>query len=159
MARLEVTGIQGLMDDMRRMGQQSGEVARAMTLAAADETAKAWRATADAKGFRKTGAMIESVGFPEGAQIIGDTYYADIYPQGKDERGTRNAEKAFILHYGSSRIKPTYWVDEADKKAEENIALRIEGIWADFLETGRVPPMPDIQLKGKGKSGLKKQRG
>lgn len=158
MARFDTTGMQDLINEMQQMGQNGGDVARVMTLAAADEIAQSWRESIREHGFVKTGAMLDSVGFPKGAQQMGGMYYADIYPQGKDSTGTRNAEKAFILNYGSSRLKPTYWTDEADARAETKVTERLSAIWGDFLETGIVPPAPVIPARGKKQSGVRTER-
>lgn len=157
MAQIDTTGLQELLNDMRRMGEASGPVARAMTAAAAEEISASWRQTAEAYGLRDTGAMIESVGWPEGVQALGDIFAADIYPQGRDARGVRNAEKAFIQHYGSSRIRPTYWVDQADKAAADPVQRRLEEIWGQFLETGQVPSVPE-QYSGTGRGGTRRRK-
>lgn len=157
MARLDTSGIDELYREMLQLGRNGGEVARVMTATAAGITAQAWRDTAQAHDFVDSGEMIESIGLPEGVRQDGGGFYADIYPQGKDSTGTRNAEKAFILHYGSSRIKPSYWVDEADKKAEAALISPLEEIWSKFLETGVVPAMPEGALLGK-QTGIKKQK-
>lgn len=139
MARFDTSGLQDLINDMRKMGDAAKPVARVMTLAAADEIRTAWKNTATQYGLIDTGAMVESIGYPAEPTDLGGAFAIDVYPQGTDASGTRNAEKAFILHYGSSRIQPTYWVDEADKNAEEPVQARLEGIWGEFLETGQVP--------------------
>lgn len=139
MARFDTSGLQELINEMRRLGEAAGPVAEAMTLAAAEEIAAAWRKSAEEHNLRDTGAMIASIGYPRGVEKIGDVCAVDIYPQGKDASGTRNAEKAFILHYGTSRIKPTYWVDDADKYSGPRVQARLEQIWGEYLETGKVP--------------------
>ena len=76
----------------------------------------------------------------------------DIYPQGKDKKGkgVRNAEKAFILHYGASSrvaknevkikekypgngIPATHWVDDADKIAEPEVERVFTEIFDKFV--------------------------
>lgn len=143
MARFDTTGLDDLISDMQRLGQGSGAVAEAMVSAAAAEIRSAWRESAEAHGHRDTGAMIESIGFPFPVQNMGGILYRDIYPQGKDSKGVRNAEKAFILNYGSSRIRPSYWVDEADEKSAPRIQEKLEKMWAEFLDTGRVSKPDD----------------
>lgn len=143
MARFDTSGLDDLISEMQRMGETGGEVARTMVNAAVKEIAASWRETAEEHGFRDTGAMIDSIGYPEPVGSIGDALYRDVYPQGKDRKGVRNAEKAFLLHYGTSRIRPAYWVDEADAKAGPRVQERLEEIWGEFLETGRVPSVPD----------------
>jgi len=80
--------------------------------------------------------MIDSIGFGPAPVRAGAILYNDVYPQGRDAKGVRNAEKAFILHYGSSRISPSYWVDEADAASEAPVQERIEAIWDRFLNSG-----------------------
>lgn len=157
MARFDTSGLQDLINDMRRMGETSGDVAQVMTAAAAEEVAKAWKRSAEEHELRDTGAMIESIGYPRGVEKIGDVCAVDIYPQGKDASGTRNAEKAFVLHYGTSRRPPTYWVDDADKYAAEPVQKRLEEIWGQFLETGQVPAVP-LQSTEYKRSGTKKTK-
>lgn len=152
MARFDTTGLQPLIDDMRRLGETAGQVAEAMTLAAAQEVAAAWRESAEKHELRDTGAMIDSIGFPWGVEKIGDALAVDVYPQGKDASGTRNAEKAFVLHYGTSRVKPTYWVDDADAISGPRVQARLESIWAEYLETGRVPQI----VTASGRKGTRK---
>ena len=157
MARFDTSGLQDLLNEMRQMGQASGGVAQVMTAAAAEEITAAWKASAEEHNLRDTGAMIESIGYPEGVRRLGDIFAADIYPQGKDAGGTRNAEKAFILHYGSSRLKPTYWADDADQSSAEPVQRRLEAIWYEFLETGQVPAMP-VQSAQRKRGGVKKTK-
>lgn len=143
MARFNTVGLDDLISEMQRMGQDSGETAEAMVDAAVIEIRNAWRETAEKHGFHDTGAMISSIGFPNPAAKIGDMVYRDVYPQGKDAKGTRNAEKAFILHYGKSGLKASYWTDEADELAGPRVQKRLEEMWAEFLETGKVPTVVD----------------
>jgi len=140
---MDTSGLDDLIRDMQRMGQASGEVAKAMVNAAVIEIRDAWKESAEKHGLVDTGDMIGSIGFPAPVASIGEALYRDVYPIGKDRKGTRNAEKAFVLNYGTSRIRPTYWVDEADQAAEPRVQERLEGIWDEFLETGKVPSIVD----------------
>lgn len=156
MARLDSSGLDQLLQDMEKMGQSSGEVAEAMVTAGAMEIRDAWKESAEAHGHIDTGAMIDSVAFAGPVVNMGSLLYRDVTAKGKDRHGVRNAEKAFILNYGSSRIKPSYWVDEAEAKAEPRIQERLEGMWGEFLETGRVPAVPDSSgSHGKGTRTIK----
>ena len=144
MARFDTSGLDDLVKDMTKMGQRTGAMASAMVQAAGVEIRKSWKRTAKEHKYHKTGAMIDSIGMPEGVQTLGDSSFVDIYPQGKDSKGTRNAEKAFILHYGTSRIKPSYWTEEADNAAEPVLSEQLEDMWGKFLETGTVPIVADV---------------
>lgn len=136
MARFDTTGLDDIIHSMQRMGEEVGPVAEEMCMAAVEEIRDAWKEAAEAHGFHDTGAMIDSIGFGPAPVRAGAILYNDVYPQGRDAKGVRNAEKAFILHYGSSRISPSYWVDEADAASEAPVQERIEAIWDRFLNSG-----------------------
>ena len=156
MARFGMTGLDALVADMQKKGQHSGEVAMAMTAAAAQVIQETWRESAQKHELIDTGAMINSIGYPKGVQRINDLYAVDIYPQGKDASGTRNADKAFVLNYGTSKFKATYWIDEADQASEPRIVERLQNMWNGYLETGQVPSIPLRSSKGgKGTKTIK----
>lgn len=142
MARFELEGIDEMLSDMRRMGELTGDVATAVLQAGAEGVKRAWREAADRKGLVDTGDMLESIGFSHTPKTAGDIKYIDIYPQGKDHKGVRNAEKAFVLHYGTSRIKPTRWVDLADELSETYAVPAMQKVWEDYLTSGQVPNVP-----------------
>ena len=142
MARFDTSGLDELIHDMTRMGQNSGPVAEAMVAAGAAVIEDAWKESAEAHGLRNTGDMIGSIGSPDGTLNLGGVLARDVYPQGKDRKGTRNAEKAFVLNYGKANFPATYWVDEADAKAEDRVQTTLEEMWGEFLETGKVPSVP-----------------
>ncbi len=145
MARFDTSGLDDLIRDMENMGQLSGEVAKVMVEAAAQEIKAAWKEAAEDHGLRDTGAMIESIDAPGPVMDFGTALGKDIYPTGKDRKGVRNAEKAFILHYGRNgwqRIAATYWVDDADAISEARVPPRLDALWQEFMDTGKVPSLP-----------------
>ena len=136
MASFDTSGIEDIIHQMERMGQSVGPVAEEMVNAAVEEIQKAWKEAAEEHGHRDTGAMIESIGPGPGPIHAGGILYRDVYPQGKDGKGVRNAAKAFMLHYGTSNMPGSYWIDDADRKSAEPVQKRIEEIWNRFLEKG-----------------------
>ncbi|NLD52892.1 MAG: hypothetical protein GX650_08330 [Clostridiales bacterium] len=154
MARFNTEGLQPLLEDMRRLDQLSGPTADKMLLAGAEEVKQAWKQEAARRRFRDTRAMINSIGFPRAVTRASDIASIDIYPQGEDtkgrKRGVRNAEKAFILHYGTDAsgartsrkdkkmggkgIPRTLWVDAADKAAGPRVIAVYTRIWDEFLK-------------------------
>ena len=58
-----------------------------------------------------------------------------IYPQGRDHKGVRNAEKAFVNHYGASHRKATHFVDDAEKQSEEPAVEAMAAAWYQKLES------------------------
>lgn len=135
MARFEITSdLNALFDEMARLGEATGEVADEMLLAAAEVVKKEWQIVAAEHAFKKTGAMIESIGFPKGVQTVQDVRRVDIYPQGTDEAGVRNTEKAFLLHYGWSRFPASHWIDEADERSSSSVEETMLAIWDKHIE-------------------------
>ena len=150
MARFEVEGLDVLLDEMKRYDQLSGPTADKMLLAGAEEVKQAWKGEAERRLFKDTKAMIDSIGFPRAVKRASDILSIDIYPQGKDARGVRNAEKAFILHWGTSSnstskrkrkkkfsgpgIPRTRWVDDADRASGPRVMEAYTHIWDAFLK-------------------------
>lgn len=146
MASLNMEGLDALIRDMEKMGHLSDQVAEAMLEAGAAEIRDCWRESAEKHDLRDTGEMIESIGFESQPTDLGTARYKDIYPMGKDSKGVRNAEKAFILHYGregARKIRATYWVDDAEDLANQRVPDKLNKLWGDFLETGKVPSVTD----------------
>ena len=129
MARFDMSGLDGIIRDMQAMGQDTGPVADAMLMTGAEQVAEAWRRSAEEHELRDTGDMIASIGYPRKPSGIGSAKSIDIYPQGVDRKGVRNAEKAFILHYGRSNMKGDHFVDNAERIAEQNAVPVMQEIW------------------------------
>lgn len=144
MARFDTSGLDDVMREMTRMGEQTGDVAQAMIQTGAYYVREAWRRAADEMDHRITGDMIESIGYARYPSSFGEALYIDIYPQGKDRKGVRNAEKAFILHYGSSKLQGSRWVDLADEYSEETAIPAMRQVWEKYIETGTVPEAPTV---------------
>ena len=134
MARMDTSGLDDLVNEMRRLGQDIGPVADEMLDAAAAVIRDQWKAVATEHGHVDTGAMIDSVDFPVKGNVR--AMYRDIYPQGTDAKGVKNAEKAFILHYGKHNMPGDYWVDEAEQKAGPEAVRVCQAIWDRFLKSG-----------------------
>lgn len=76
-------------------------------------------------------AMVRSVCVAKGTR---DKKFRDIFPQGKDEKGVRNAEKAFIAHYGKSGQLGTHFVDEAEANAGAEVAVAMQEKLDKYIE-------------------------
>lgn len=139
-----------LFDEWRKLEKDADPLAKAMVQAGAEVVKKAWKDTAEAYQLRDTGAMIDSIGFNKEPESLGDIKWADVYPQGKDARGVRNAEKAFINHFGSTRVPRLGWVDVADDMAADGALNAMEQIYDQYMATGVVPT---VELTPNNKSG------
>lgn len=136
MARLDTSGIDGIIDELSRLGDIGQRVTDDMLRAGAEEVKKAWKDSADKHELRDTGDMINSIG-PTKTKTTDGARSVDIYPQGIDRKGVRNAEKAFVHHYGTSSIPAKHWVDEAEEAAGPKSQAAMEKIYDDFLNGGK----------------------
>lgn len=132
MARFDTSGLDAVLEEMKQEEQLTGPAADAMLMAGAEEVKKAWKRSAEEHGHRATGAMIESIGYAREPKQADDVRSIDIYPRGKDKKGVRNAEKAFILNYGTSKMHGSGWVDDADKYSEETAIPAMIQVWENY---------------------------
>lgn len=122
MARFKVDGLDDLLDRLTAAGEAlNGDTADRMLMAGAEQVRVAWRNSAEAHEHRDTGDMIDAIGYPRAPSDVGGVRSIDIYPQGTDRKGVRNAEKAFLLHYGTSKIPASHWVDDADRECDRTV--------------------------------------
>lgn len=136
MARFDTSGLDDLISEMQRLGEAEGPVAEEMCMAAVEEIRDCWMRSAQDHGHVDTGAMISSIGFGPAPIRAGAIIYNDVYPQGTDSKGVRNAMKAFILHYGKHNMPGSYWVDDADAMSEGPVNAVCQAIWDRFLKSG-----------------------
>ena len=137
MAQFSTDGIDSIAAEMAWMGEAAGEVADEMLLAGAEEVKRAWKETAERRGYRETGDMIESIRADKAPKSdANDVRRINVYPRGEDRKGVRNAEKAYVLHYGTSKIHGSHWVDEADQDAGPMVQDVFEKIWDRHLKGG-----------------------
>ena len=137
MAQFSTDGIDSIAAEMAWMGEAAGEVADEMLLAGAEEVKRAWKETAERHGYRETGDMIESIRADKAPKSdANDVRRINVYPRGEDRKGVRNAEKAFLLHYGTSRIRGSHWIEEAEQKALPTVQQVFEDIWDRHLKGG-----------------------
>ena len=106
-----------------------------MLQAGAAVVADAWRDAIQSHGLIDTGDMLDSVA-PANLVNSSTEKKIAVYPQGRDRKGVRNAEKAFINHYGASRRKATHFVDDAETKAEGPAVEAMAAVWYEKLESG-----------------------
>lgn len=135
MARLESKGFDEIYNQLRKMGEAAAEVTEPMIDAGAAEVEKAWRASAQKHGHVRTGDMLNAIATSAKNRKDANAIYREIYPQGKDRNGVRNATKAYILHYGTSKIPASYWVDEAEAAAQEPMTEAMRRVWDDFIDS------------------------
>lgn len=135
MAKMDFAGVEEFQAQLFGETERLERKATEMLGAAGKVVVKAWQdAITDAghappgKSGRATGEMLRSV--RAGAvKRDGEAYVSSIYPHGKNKRGIRNAEVAFVLHYGTSKRPGDHFVDDAEQRAEEAALMAMEEVW------------------------------
>ena len=135
MALFEAEGFDELVADLKKNADLLDSAAPEMLQAGAAVVADAWRDAIQSHGLIDTGDMLDSVA-PANLVNSSTEKKIAVYPQGRDRKGVRNAEKAFINHYGASRRKATHFVDDAETKAEGPAVEAMAAVWYEKLESG-----------------------
>lgn len=134
MPELKYDGIKDVIKEMVELGERTGEGAHRMLRVAAERMKFEWIEMIDRYKFIASGEMREKVGYPRKPKEVEDVLSIDVYPQGKDSKtGVRNAEKAFILHYGRSNMNATHFVDHIVSSSSDEIEQLMIQTWRDFV--------------------------
>lgn len=144
MAQFRTEGMDKLIEAMEYMGQTTGELAKKVLFAGAEQIKLAWKKSAKMHGHIDTGQMLDSIGYLRQPKKVSDILSIDIYPQGRERdtirkkdgkiiKGSRNAEKAFVLHYGTSKRPGSHWVDTADDIAGPLVEEETQRIFDEWL--------------------------
>lgn len=128
MARMTYSGTEEIMDELFRESEKLERKATEMLGKAGEVVVKSWQDVIEEHGHVDTGDMKNSVRASK-IKKNGDAYTSSIYPHGRDRKKQSNAEKAFVLHYGSSKIKGDHFVDDAEERAEDAAEAAMEEIW------------------------------
>lgn len=129
MARIETAGLDSLMNNLRRFSLDvSEDLTFEMLEAGAKVTVEDWKQGIEAHGHVDTGRMKKSVKASKKGKNA-----REIYPRGKDRKGVRNAEKAFILHYGNSNKQGDRFIDDIEDKAYSDSLDAMEEVYNDYL--------------------------
>ena len=154
--KIETTGIDEVLKQMGKMQQLTGDAAKAMLNAGGNVLQRTWIDEAERRKHRKSGKMIENIGFGK-PKSKGGTLQVEVYPQGygnpqgKKKTRTRNSVKAFVLHHGRGGkrpIKAEHWVDSIVAKATNESNQAMADVWGKFLATSDVPTVKKLS-KGK----------
>ena len=128
MARMEFSGTQEVMDALFRESERLERKATEMLGEAGKVVVKAWQDTIEDHGHVDTGDMRDSVR-ASAVKKNGEAYMTSIYPHGRDRKRQSNAEKAFVLHYGTSKIRGDHFVDDAEQRAENAAEEAMQQVW------------------------------
>lgn len=140
MAHLTIKGVDELVKELEKMGQLTGPLADAMLRAGIQPIVEARKAEAIKRKHVDTGQMVKAIAADRKVQDVGGAgKHMTVYARGTDRKGVRNAEKEYILHYGSGKLPADHWVDAASDKAEPQAIAAMTDVLNHFIETGVVP--------------------
>lgn len=87
---------------IEKLGDQLRPMIRRIVMTGADTAEERMREAIRARQHIRTGDMLESVGDAGYVEFFRGGS-AEVYPQGEDRRGVRNATKAYVINYGRGR--------------------------------------------------------
>ena len=146
MPSLKCDGLDALVSAMEKDARRTEKKFDEMLLAGAEQVRDGWRKAAREKDHIDTGEMFDSIDYNNKPKKAGDVKYVEIYPMGKRKGGKRNAEVAYVLHYGTQGttgwraklrlshkkhkntpgIPGSFWVDRAE---EISAPASLEAMW------------------------------
>jgi len=150
MSTFSSKGLDEIISDMDKMGASVSFLHDIMLVDGADIIKESWKQEAGKRTMFITHEMINSINYKIKKKEP-NSLKVDIVPMGRDKKGVRNAEKAFILHYGTSPrrrptskpkknkkypgpgIPPTHWVDDAEGKAVPLVEKKLLARYDDWL--------------------------
>lgn len=128
-----MNGVDRIIDELGRMDALTGSMAEEMVDAGARVLVDTWKDVIRSRGHVDTGDMLRSVKAkkPAGSSEV---VAREVYPLGKDAKGVRNAEKAFILHYGWKSRQGDHFVDQVEADANEPAVSAMEAVMDKYMK-------------------------
>lgn len=129
MARLDVSGLNDIMDLFEDLGQGLDEVCDDMLRIGAGDVQEEIKLAAEQAGHRDSGAMIRSVTFSHTPKQEDDRKRITVYFKGKDSKGVKNGQKAFSLNFGTRFITGSRFFDKASRSSAPRAEADMRYIW------------------------------
>ena len=130
MARVEVSGIEGFEDKILKREAAATAAVPAMLKAGAAVLVEAQQAEIRStfKSNRATGDLANSIKATP-VKKKDSTQYVEVYPQGTNRRGERNATVGFVHQYGRSNMPARPWFTSANEKAAGEVQEAMRKEW------------------------------
>lgn len=133
MAKLSVNGLDGLRLSMKELAELPGETMDDMLMAQAEVVEREQKKKGLEYGVHRTGMTLESITHGRPLKSLdGKAMY--VYPRGKNARGTRNGEVAFINEYGKHGQAPRSFIRDANEAAAPEAAKAAEEIYNKHID-------------------------
>ncbi|MDL2206492.1 HK97 gp10 family phage protein [Eubacteriales bacterium OttesenSCG-928-N13] len=132
MAKFNVVGLDDLQNSMLRQEQIATEAVPEMLKAggAVMQKAQEDEITSTFKGDRSTGDLAKSIVVSK-VKDKDSGKMVEVYPDGKDRHGVRNATKGFVLQYGRSNMPARPWFTAANTKAADDVNAEMRRVWEE----------------------------
>ena len=104
----------------------------------AEITARATKTAAEMHGLRRTGQLIESIGYGQ-VEVHSDSARVEVYPKGRREKyKATNATVGFVQdkgrRYGKKRRAGTGFFAEGQAASEDEVQALWEQGWSEFID-------------------------
>jgi len=119
MAKFTQYGIRDLIQEFDRLARVPDEVINDMLNAGADVIARKQKEVGRRMGVYRTGVTLDSIKKSRKTGKSAGGRYIDIYPQGKNADGNRNAEVAFINEFGKKGQSARPFMQTANEEAAD----------------------------------------
>ena len=132
MAKFNTVGLDDVQDAMLRRDQATLEAIPEMLAAGGAVMQKAQQdeITSTFKGKRGTGDLARSIIISKIKEKDGGKS-VEIYPDGTDRHGVRNATKGFVLQYGRKNMPARPWFTAANTKAADDVTAEMRRVWEE----------------------------
>ena len=122
MAKFNVVGLDDLQERMLQKAQIAEEAVPEMLKAGGAVMQEAQKAE-----IRKMFRIRRSTGDLAASVIV--SKMVEVYPDGKDRHGVRNATKGFVLQYGRKNMPARPWFTAANTKAVDAVNAEMRRVW------------------------------
>jgi HK97 gp10 family phage protein len=132
MAKFNVVGLDDLQDALLKQDKIAMEAVPEMLKAGGEVLKKAQQneITTTFKSNRSTGDLAKSIVVSKIKEKDGGKS-VEIYPDGKDRHGVRNATKGFVLQYGRKNMQARPWLTAANTKAADDVTAEMRRVWRE----------------------------
>lgn len=130
MARFNVVGLDDIQERMLRREKATEEAVPEMLKAggAVMQEAQKQEILSTFRSDRSTGDLAASIVVSKVKEKDGGKM-VEVYPDGKDRHGVRNATKGFVLQYGRKNMPARPWFTAANTKAADAVNDEMRRVW------------------------------
>lgn len=132
MAKFNVVGLDDVQEQMLKREKITGEAVPEMLKAggAVMKEAQKSEILSTFRSDRSTGDLAASI-IVSDVKDTGSGKMVEVYPDGKDRHGVRNATKGFVLQYGRKNMPARPWFTAANTKAADAVNDEMRRVWEE----------------------------